>query len=385
MATLTSTPQTDGFYMPAEWAPHAQTWMIWPERPDNWRLNGKPAQAAFTTVAQAIARFEAVTVGASAAALESARAQLNQSDNHRDNYTHIRVVEIATDDAWARDTGPTFVINHDGQVRGVDWTFNAWGGLDGGLYAPWANDDQVAARILQIERCERYRTESFILEGGSIHVDGEGTVITTEECLLNKNRNPQMSREAIEDKLREYLGIRKIIWLPNGLFNDETNGHIDNFCCFIRPGEVLLAWTDDPQDPNFERCQAALQVLENVRDGWRDGPRDENDVKDRKLIIHKMPIPGPLYASAAECAGVQTVAGTQPRDPGVRLAGSYINFLIVNGGIIAAKFDDPKDAEAEAILKRVFPQHEVVMVPGREILLGGGNIHCITQQQPAAS
>ena len=374
MATLTSTPQADGFYMPAEWAPHTQTWMIWPERPDNWRLNGKPAQAAFTAVAQAIARFEAVTVGASATALERARAQLDQSDNHPHNYTNIRVVEITTDDAWARDTGPTFVINHGGQARGVDWTFNAWGGLDGGLYAPWANDDQVAARILQIERFERYRTEGFILEGGSIHVDGEGTVITTEECLLNKNRNPQMSREAIEDKLRAYLGIRKIIWLPYGLFNDETNGHIDNFCCFIRPGKVLLAWTDDPQDPNFERCQAALQVLENVR-----------DAKDRKLIIHKMPIPGPLYATAAECAGVQTVAGTQPRDPGARLAGSYINFLIVNGGIIAAKFDDSKDAEAEAILKRVFPQHEVVMVTGREILLGGGNIHCITQQQPAAT
>lgn len=367
MATLTTTPRADGFYMPAEWAPHTQTWMIWPERPDNWRLNARPAQAAFAAVAQAIARFEPVTVGASAAAFENARARLN--------HPNIRVVELTSDDAWARDTGPTFVINHAGAVRGIDWTFNAWGGLDGGLYSPWTNDDQVAANILQMAHCERYRTEGFILEGGSFHVDGEGTVITTEECLLNKNRNPHMNREAIENMLRAYLDIDKIIWLPFGLFNDETNGHVDNFCCFIRPGEVLLAWTDDPHDPNFERCQAAMRVLADAHDG--------RDAQDRQLIIHKIPIPGPLYATAEECAGVQTVAGTQPRDPAVRLAGSYINFLIVNGGIIAAKFDDPKDAEAEAILKRVFPQHEVVMVPGREILLGGGNIHCITQQQPA--
>ncbi len=212
-----------------------------------------------------------------------------------------------------------------------------------------------------------------MLEGGSIHVDGEGTLITTEECLLNRNRNPQLSREQIEQVLAEHLAIDKVIWLPHGLYNDETDGHVDNFCCYVRPGEVLLAWTDDPDDPNFERCQAAMQVLEQVR-----------DAKGRTLQVHKMPIPGPLHASAEECAGVAPLIGSQPRDPSIRLAGSYVNFLIVNGGIIAPAFDDPLDSEAEAILRRVFPDHEVVMVPGREILLGGGNIHCITQQQPAA-
>jgi len=163
-----------------------------------------------------------------------------------------------------------------------------------------------------------------------------------------------------------------VIWLPNGLFNDETDGHVDNFCCFVRPGEVLLAWTDDAHNPNYERCQAAMRVLESIR-----------DAQERQLIVHKMPIPGPLYATEEECAGVDPVDGSQERSPHVRLAGSYINFLIVNGGIIAPKFDDPMDAEAEAILQRLFPAHRVVMVPGREILLGGGNIHCITQQQPA--
>lgn len=364
MTTLTSTPRADGFRMPAEWEPHNQTWMLWPERPDNWRLGGKPAQAAFAAVARAIARFEPVSVGVSAGQYENAWARLD--------HPNIRVIELGSDDAWVRDSGPTFVIDGRGEVRGVDWTFNAWGGFDGGLYWPWKRDDQVAGKILGIERCARYRAEGFVLEGGAIHVDDEGTLLTTEECLLNRNRNPQLSRHEIEAVLAEHLSVDKVIWLPQGLYNDETDGHVDNFCCFVRPGEVLLAWTDDPQDPNYPRCQAALRVLEQSR-----------DARGNALTVHKMPIPGPLYASEEECAGVDAIAGSQPRDPSQRLAGSYVNFLIVNGGIIAPRFDDPRDAEAERILRQLFPEREVVMLPGREILLGGGNIHCITQQQPA--
>ncbi|AJE19835.1 Agmatine deiminase [Azotobacter chroococcum NCIMB 8003] len=365
MQTLPATPRADGFRMPAEWEPHSQTWMLWPERPDNWRLGGKPAQAAFAAVARAIARFEPVTVGVSAGQYENACARLAGAD--------IRVVELSSDDAWVRDTGPTFVVDDAGEVRGVDWTFNAWGGFAGGLYAPWNCDDRVARKILGIERCARYRTEDFVLEGGAIHVDGEGSLLTTEECLLNPNRNPHLSRAQIEAMLAEHLAIERVIWLPQGLYNDETDGHVDNFCCFVRPGEVLLAWTDDPQDPNHGRCRAALEVLESVR-----------DARGRTLRVQRMPIPGPLYASEEECAGVDLIAGSQPRDPSIRLAGSYVNFLIVNGGIIAPAFDDPRDAEAEALLRQLFPEREVLMLPGREILLGGGNIHCITQQQPAA-
>ncbi|MBD1555102.1 agmatine deiminase [Pseudomonas typographi] len=364
MTTLTTTPRADGFHMPAEWAPHSQTWLIWPERPDNWRLGGKPVQAAHVALAKAIARFEPVTVAVSAAQYANARARLDAPN--------IRVVEISNDDAWVRDTGPTFVIDHAGQVRGVDWGFNAWGGFDGGLYSPWQRDDEVASKILEIERCDRYRTEGFVLEGGSIHVDGEGTLITTEECLLNRNRNPHLGREQIEAVLREHLAVATIVWLPEGLYNDETNGHVDNFCCYVRPGEVLLAWTDDPNDPNYPRCHAALKVLERSR-----------DAQGRPFVVHKMPIPGPLYATRAECDGVDWVAGSQARTPSARLAGSYVNFLIVNGGVIAPSFDDPLDGAAKALLQRVFPDHEVVMVPGRELLLGGGNIHCLTQQQPA--
>ena len=365
MYTLHSTPHADGFYMPAEWSPHGQVWMVWPERPDNWRLGGKPAQAAFAEVARAIASFEPVTVCVSPAQYENANAQLS--------HPGIRVVELSTDDAWVRDTGPTFVVNGQGGIRGVDWTFNAWGGFNGGLYWPWQRDDQVADKILGLERCPRYRTEGFVLEGGAIHVDGEGTLITTEECLLNPNRNPHMMREEIELKLGDYLGIDKVIWLPHGLYNDETDGHVDNFCCFVKPAEVLLAWTDDENDPNYPRCQAALRVLQASR-----------DARGREFVVHKIPIPGPIHATEEECTGVDRISGSQPRDPSVRLAGSYVNFLIVNGGIIAPAFDDPKDDEAREILQQLFPDRRVVMVPGREILLGGGNIHCITQQQPAA-
>ena len=364
MTTLDSTPRADGFHMPAEWAPHTQTWMLWPERPDNWRLGGKPVQAAHVALAKAIARFEPVTVGVSAGQYDNARARLD--------VPNIRVVEMSSDDAWMRDTGPTFVIDDEGQVRGVDWAFNAWGGFAGGLYAPWNRDEQVASKVLDTERLQRYHTQDFVLEGGSIHVDGEGTLITTEECLLNRNRNPHLNREQIEQILADHLAVDTIIWLPDGLFNDETDGHVDNFCCYVRPGEVLLAWTDDVNDPNYPRCQAALHVLQNTV-----------DAKGRSLVVHKMPIPGPLYATEQECEGVDLVAGSQERHPSVRLAGSYVNFLIVNGGIIAPSFDDPLDSEAEALLQRLFPEHEVVMVPGRELLLGGGNIHCLTQQQPA--
>lgn len=364
MTTLDSIPRADGFHMPAEWAPHTQTWMLWPERPDNWRLGGKPVQAAHVALAKAIARFEPVTVGVSAGQYDNARARLD--------VPNIRVVEMSSDDAWMRDTGPTFVIDDAGQVRGVDWAFNAWGGFAGGLYAPWNRDEQVASKVLDTERLQRYHTQGFVLEGGSIHVDGEGTLITTEECLLNRNRNPHLNREQIEQILADHLAVDTIIWLPDGLFNDETDGHVDNFCCYVRPGEVLLAWTDDVNDPNYPRCQAALHVLQNTV-----------DAKGRSLVVHKMPIPGPLYATEQECEGVDLVAGSQERHPSVRLAGSYVNFLIVNGGIIAPSFDDPLDSEAEALLQRLFPEHEVVMVPGRELLLGGGNIHCLTQQQPA--
>lgn len=362
--TLDTTPRQDGFYMPAEWAHHAGCWMVWPERPDNWRDHARPAQTAFAAVAHAIARFEPVTVVASAAQTQQARQALSPQ---------VRVLTAPTNDAWSRDTGPTFVIDGTGRVRGVDWVFNAWGGHHGGLYAPWDDDDALAARICDWAGVERYRTD-FVLEGGAIHVDGLGTCLTTRECLLNPNRNPGTTEAQAEARLREYLGVEKVIWLDEGVYLDETDGHIDNIACFVRPGEVLLSWTDDPADPQYRISRAAYDAL-----------RDATDARGQRLTIHTLHQPGPLAITAAEAAGVIQQQGTQPRPAGGRMAASYVNFYIANGGITAPVFDDPHDAAALDTLRRVFPDREVVGVPGREILLGGGNIHCITQQQPAGN
>jgi agmatine deiminase len=359
--TLTSTPRRDGFRMPAEFEPHAGTWMVWPERPDNWRLGAKPAQEAFTAVAAAIAASEPVTVGVSAAQYENARARLPAA---------VRVVEMSSNDAWARDTGPTGVVDARGRVRGVDWVFNAWGGLDGGLYFPWDQDDLVARKVLEIEGLHRYRAP-FVLEGGAIHVDGEGTLITTEECLLNPNRNPGLSRGEIEGGLGDYLGVERIIWLGRGVFNDETDGHVDNLCCFVRPGEVALTWCDDPADPQHEISRDALARLRAAR-----------DARGRRLLVHRIPQPGPLHVTAAEAAGVDAREGSRPRQAGDRMAGSYVNFYIANRRVVMPLLDPATDARAMRILRRLFPGREVVGVPAREILLGGGNIHCITQQLP---
>ena len=359
--TLDSTPRVDGFRMPGEFETHAGCWMLWPERPDNWRLGAKPAQKAFASVAAAISRFEPVTMGVSPAQYLNARRMLP---------AEVRVIEMTYNDAWVRDCGPTFVMNGRGLVRGVDWEFNAWGGLNGGLYFPWDQDSLVARKVLEIERLDRYKAD-FVLEGGSVHVDGQGTLITTEECLLNPNRNPSLSKTEIEIKLQEYLNIDKVIWLERGVYQDETSGHVDNLCSFVRPGVVALTWTDDPGDPQFEISHDAQDRLSMA-----------TDARGRRFEIHKIHQPGPLYATHEEGQGIDDIEGVAPRLPGRRLPGSYLNFNIANRGVIMPVFDDPQDQIAQREIQNLFPNREVVGIPGREILLGGGNIHCITQQQP---
>jgi len=191
--TLASTPAADGFRMPAEFEPHAGCWMLWPERPDNWREAARPAQLAFASVAAAIVQFEPVTVGVSTAHYCAARTLLDP---------RVRLVEMAHDDAWMRDVGPSCVINRRGVVRGVDWHFNAWGGLAAGLYFPWDQDDLVARKVLEIEGLARYRAP-MVNEGGAIHVDGAGTALVTEECLLSANRNPGFERADVERHLAQ--------------------------------------------------------------------------------------------------------------------------------------------------------------------------------------
>lgn len=359
---ISSTPKQDGYWMPGEYEKHSGTWMLWPERPDNWRMGAKPAQHAFTAVASAISKFEPVTMCVSAAQYQNTRNMLPPG---------IRLVEMSSDDSWIRDCGPTFIVNGKGGIRGVDWEFNAWGGLTGGLYFPWDLDDLVARKVLEIERVDRYRAP-FVLEGGSIHVDGEGTLITTEECLLNENRNPGLNRTEIEELLRDYTGVEKIIWIDRGVYNDETNGHVDNLCCFLRPGVIGLTWTDDPGDPQYQISSDAYERLINSK-----------DARGRQLQVHKIHQPDPILITKEEAEGVDAIEGTLPREAGARMAASYINFLLCNGGAVVPVFGDPKDQTALEQLAALLPGRKVIGVPAREILLGGGNIHCITQQQPA--
>jgi len=210
----------------------------------------------------------------------------------------------------------------------------------------------------------------LILEGGSIHTDGEGTLITTEQCLLHPNRNPSLSRNQIEALLKDYLGVDKIIWLGRGVYMDETDGHVDNLCCFIRPAEVLLTWTDDRSDPQYDISKNALDRLSRAR-----------DAKGRRFLVHKIHQPGPLYITGEESKGIGRSGQTMNRQPGTRMAGSYVNFYIANTGIVMPVFDDPFDAAALSMIQSLFPKRAITGVPAREILLGGGDIHCITQQQ----
>ena len=287
-----------------------------------------------------------------------------------------------------RDVGPTFVVekydeneeSHDLRVLPVNWKFNGWGQK----VPDNAFDDTVANQVAAYCLPEIGPTihKDFVLEGGSIHVDGEGTVLTTEECLLHKNRNPALTKSEIEFRLLESLGAEKIIWLPRGLYADEdTNGHIDNFCCFSGPGEVILAWCDDPADEQYHISREAFEVLSNTL-----------DAKGRKLSIVKLHIPSPMYYTAEDLESLPSSPSSPSdvdeytRTVGQRLAGSYVNFYIANGGIVCPSFSQPEaDERAKSVLESVFPGRKVVMVPdGKDILLGGGNIHCITQQQPVA-
>ena len=363
MKRLDSNPKQDGFRMPGEFEKHSGTYMIWPERPDNWRNGAKPAQHVFTEVASIIGKYEPMTMIVSKAQYDNARNMLP---------AYVRVVEMSNNDSWVRDCGATFVIDNQGHKRAVDWSFNAWGGLVDGLYFPWDDDDHIAQKMCELEYVNRYRLDDFVLEGGSIHVDGEGTCIVTSECLLSEGRNPNMTKEEIEKVLCDYLNVEKVLWIPRGIYNDETNGHVDNMCNFVKPGVVVLAWTDDESDPQYERSKEAYEYLESV-----------TDAKGRKLEIHKLYTPAPILISEEESKGVDAVDGTLPRQPGDRLAASYANYYTGNGFIALPIFNDPNDEKAIKLLSELYPDRKIEAVYAREILLGGGNIHCITQQVPA--
>lgn len=338
-----TTPILEHFYMPPEWHPHSHCWMVWPCRAESWPFGLEHVRACFVKVVKAIARFEPVKMIALPEQVEEITRLCG---------TNIEFISLPANDTWIRDTGPTFVIDGQGSIAGIDWQFNAWGENQESL-TDYQQDAQLAQRILKYTQIRRYATP-FILEGGAIDVDGEGTVLTSEECLLNPNRNPHLSRSDIEALLHQYLGTRQVIWLGQGLQDDETAGHIDNLASLVRPGVVVALTCHDSQDSNYVVLQDNLHRL-----------RSATDAQGRKLEIIEIEQPS-----------------RRDNNNGLRLTLSYINFYIANGGIIMPTFADATDEIAIVTLTKVFPTHQVIPVYALDLFYGGGGIHCITQQQP---
>jgi agmatine deiminase len=328
--------------MPPEWAPHKRTWMEWPCRESLWEDGLEAAREAYAEVARTIAQFEPVTMIATPANVAEVSIICGSGSG-------VSAFPLEHDDSWMRDNGPTFVIDGKGGIAGVDWGFNGWGGK----FPPYDKDAAVARAVLEHHEIERFEAP-LIMEGGSFHVDGEGTLITTEQCLLSPNRNPQLSREQIEDHLKAHLGVTTVIWLGEGLEDDHTDGHVDNLCCFARPGVVLLQSCHDESDYNHKVYLDAKERLDKAQ-----------DARGRALEIIEIEQP------------------KRRKGPdGLRMGLSYINFYLPNGGVVMPAFGDPKDEIAFETLSKVFEDRKVVQVEVSDILAGGGGIHCITQQQP---
>lgn len=370
--TKQETPGAAGYRMPAEFERHRGCLMIWPQRPGSWPYGAENAKKVFAEIAGILSRSEQVTMLVSQALYEEAERMLSPK---------VNLLKMESDDAWARDTGPTFVVSgtdetayEERKLAGINWEFNAWGGNYDGLYANWKKDNEIAASVLQEMNCRMFDAAPFVLEGGSIHTDGQGTMLVTENCLLSPGRNPGLSRQQIEEKLKEYCGAEKIIWLPCGIYQDETNEHVDNVCAFTAPGEVVLAWTDDRKDPQYAMSQACLQVLER-----------ETDARGRKFLVRKLLIPEtPVCITEQELNGLQFEEGEDIREAGERLAASYVNFYIANDAVLVPQFGDAHDKLACLTLQEAFPARTIEPVSARDIIVGGGNIHCITQQIPLA-
>ncbi len=335
-------PDAAGVLMPAEWAEHERCLMGWPCRADVWQDRLEQARRDYAQIAGAIARYEPVLMLVRPQDAGQAREYCGPD---------VELMQVELDDSWLRDTGPLFVRDGRGAVEGADFTFNAWGEK----FLPYDQDALLARRVLENLGVAR-RAVDMVLEGGAIDVDGQGTLITTEGVLLNANRNPRLSREQIEAQLRDNLGAGTVVWLADGLVEDlDTDGHVDNICRFVAPGRVLAQTEPDPAYEDHEIMRENLRRLHAAR-----------DAAGRELEVIEMPY-------------LARVPGT---DPQVVL--SYLNFYLANGAVVVPVAGDVRDDDALALIASTMPDREVVAVPGVTLALGGGGVHCITQQQPRA-
>lgn len=344
-----SSPAKQGYSMPAEWQPHDATWISWPH-PDGISFPGcfERVQPALVKMAVAIAESEPLHVNVRDAEHEAyVRRMLAGAPPER-----VTLHQIPTNEPWCRDHGPIFVTRKQApKLAAVDFGYNAWGWK----YPPFDDDDAVPAAVAEVVGAKHFDYTHFVLEGGSIDVNGAGALLTTEACLLNPNRNPDLSRTEIEALLKESLGVNRIIWLGDGIEGDDTDGHVDDITRFVGENTVVTVVEEDENDPNYDPLQENLSRLEKVE-----------LKKDEPLEILKLPMPSKIS-----------------RD-GQRLPASYANFYIANEAVLLPTFGEPSDAWAESVLHGIFPKRKIVGIDCRELIWGLGAFHCLTQQQPKA-
>ena len=329
--------------MPAEWAPHAGCWMGWPQRESIWHGHMEGARDDYVRVARAIARFEPLTMLADPSSAADAARRCGPT---------VRVLPVPMDDSWLRDSGPTFLVDGAGHRGASLFVFNAWGAK----CTPFDQDAALGAQVAEIADVPGFRSE-LVVEGGGFLSDGEGTLITAESCVLNPNRNPRWTRAQADAELRAMLGVEKIIWLPGDLTDQATDGHVDGYVAFFRPGGILLETVVDPADPRHAIMAENRRVLET-----------EKDARGRTLEL--VPI--------AEAPRTAVPAGEEV------YCRSYVNFYLANGAVIAPAYGIAEDAAVVETLRRAYPTREVVALDLEDLFRGGGGIHCITQQEPHA-
>jgi agmatine deiminase len=332
---------------PAEWEPHESTWLAWPHNPDTWPGRLAAAQREFAGIARALQAREEVRLLVRDAAMEEEACRSLAAQGVEPG-RGLRFVHVPTNDAWARDTAPIFVRAADGALRLLDFGFNAWGGK----YPPWDRDVEVAPRLARAAGLPVARAD-FVLEGGSIEGNGRGCVLTTESCLLNPNREPGRTREAMEARLAAWLGARQVLWLGDGIEGDDTDGHVDDIARFVDAGTVVAA-VADPSDADAAPLAENLRRLRGMRD--QDG---------KPLAVVPLPMPPPHHVDGQRCPA------------------SYANFYLANGVALVPVFGAPSDARALDVLRELLPGREVVGIPSRFLVLGLGSVHCLSQQEPA--
>lgn len=350
-ATSIKTPAELGFFMPAEWHPHSATWLSWPKDPETWPERVALVEQIFLQMIAALSPHESVNLLVNDSETESqvrARCNFGGSEN-------LRFIRLETVDSWIRDYGPNFLINQSSALAYNDWRFNAWGDK----YAELKEDDQIPKRLERLLQVPRFEP-GIVMEGGSIDVNGAGCVLTTEQCLLNPNRNPNLTKDSIEQCLKDYLGVKKVLWLGEGIVGDDTDGHIDDIARFVAQNVIVCALEDDPSDANYELLQDNLKRL-----------RSMTDLKGRPFEIISLPMPGIVGGTSTDNRNLE------------RLPASYANFYIANNVVLAPIFGHANDQTALDTLQRVFPSRQVVGINCEPLVWGMGTIHCVTQQQPA--